>query len=300
MSQFVDNEGIKTFSNLVKNEIKSQRPTVTLVTLTVAGWNTTSKTQTVTVGGISAIESLQLITPIAHTDSRTAYNKTGCKAIRHDTNNITFICDTIPSEDLKVWINIKNIKNPTVNDGILCEIINTDYSYVESIESIDEAGNTETISGNLLELEDGDIYSFFNKTQYFTAVNNNNIYFSLDSEDISNLITDSINVTKEELYENYYGYILKFKNNFNSDNNTDIKATIRLVYKFIIEQNIVSLYFMPTGVLDSNNREIFDNVSALDTEILKDGDINIIFPADLLAESNENNFYIIVLFNEGK
>mgnify|MGYP004509634231 CR=1 FL=1 len=126
MSQFVDNEGIKTFSNLVKNEIESQRSTVTLVTLAAAGWNTTSKTQTVTVTGISAIESLQLITPIAHTDSRTAYNETGCKAIKHDTNNITFICDTIPSEDLKVWINIKNIKNPTVNDGILCAITNTD------------------------------------------------------------------------------------------------------------------------------------------------------------------------------
>ena len=57
---------------------------------------------------------------------------------------------------------------------------------------------------------------------------------------------------------------------------------------------------MPTGVLDSNNREIFDNVSALSTEILEDGDINIIFPAELLAESSENNFYIIVLFNEGE
>lgn len=126
MSQFVDNEGIKTFSNLVKNEIKSQRPTVTLVTLTAAGWNTTSKTQTVTVGGISADESAQRIIPIAHSDSRSAYNEAGCIGIGQGEGNLTFECETVPSVDLKVWVEVKNVRDVTPQLAVKGQILSMD------------------------------------------------------------------------------------------------------------------------------------------------------------------------------
>ena len=113
MSQFIDNEGIKTFSNLVKNEIESQRSTVTLVTLAAAGWNTTSKTQTITVAGISADESAQRIIPIAHSDSRSAYNEAGCMGVGQGANSLTFKCETVPSVDLKVWVEVKKVVDVT-------------------------------------------------------------------------------------------------------------------------------------------------------------------------------------------
>lgn len=111
MSQFIDNSGLSTYSALVKTDIESRRPTVTLVTLKSTGW--TNNTQIVTVAGVDADESAQLIMPIAHSDSRTAYNEAGCKATGQSANGVTFTCETAPSVDLKVWVSVKGVNDKT-------------------------------------------------------------------------------------------------------------------------------------------------------------------------------------------
>lgn len=111
MAQFLDSAGLSTYSTLVRSSITAARPTVTLVTLKSTGW--TNKTQTVTVAGISSDEAAQRIVPIAHADSRSAYNEAGCKGIGQGEGSLTFECETVPSVDLKVWVEVKGVVDKT-------------------------------------------------------------------------------------------------------------------------------------------------------------------------------------------
>ena len=111
MAQFLDGAGLSTYSTLMRSSITAARPTVTLIILKSTGW--TNKTQTVTVAGISSDESIQRIIPIAHADSRSAYNEAGCKGIGQGANSLTFECETAPSVDLKVWVEVKSVVNIT-------------------------------------------------------------------------------------------------------------------------------------------------------------------------------------------
>ena len=111
MSEFLDQNGLSTYSTLVRSSITAARPTVTLVTLKSTGW--TNKTQTVTVAGISSDEAAQRIIPIAHTDSRSAYNEARCKGIGQGEGSLTFECETVPSVDLKVWVEVKGVVDRT-------------------------------------------------------------------------------------------------------------------------------------------------------------------------------------------
>lgn len=112
MSEFLTQAGLSTYSTLVRSSINNSRPTVTLVTLKSTGWDAT-KTQTVTVAGISADESAQRIIPIAHSDSRSAYNEAGCMGVGQGEGSLTFKCETVPSVDLKVWVEVKKVVDQT-------------------------------------------------------------------------------------------------------------------------------------------------------------------------------------------
>lgn len=111
MTQFLDSTGLSTYSTLVRSSITAARPTVTLVTLKSTGW--TNKTQTVTVAGISSDEAAQRIIPIAHADSRSAYNEAGCRGVGQGEGSLTFECETVPTVDLKVWVEVKGVVDRT-------------------------------------------------------------------------------------------------------------------------------------------------------------------------------------------
>lgn len=115
MSEFLDQSGLSTYSTLVRSSITAARPTVILVTLKSTGW--TNKTQTVTVAGISSDEAAQRIIPIAHADSRSAYNEAGCKGIGQGEGSLTFECEIVPSVDLKVWVEVKEVVDKTPHKG---------------------------------------------------------------------------------------------------------------------------------------------------------------------------------------
>lgn len=124
MSEFLDQSGLSTYSTLVRSSITAARPTVILVTLKSTGW--TNKTQTVTVAGISSDEAAQRIIPIAHADSRSAYNEAGCKGVGQGEGSLTFECETVPSVDLKVWVEVKNVKDTTFYAPVKGSIISMD------------------------------------------------------------------------------------------------------------------------------------------------------------------------------
>lgn len=87
------------------------KPTVTTVTLTAAGWTGDAEpyTQTVTVSGILANETKQLIQPIPAAASQTAYTEAGVYASAQAANSLTFSCSEKPTVDLKVYIVVQEV-----------------------------------------------------------------------------------------------------------------------------------------------------------------------------------------------
>lgn len=75
-------------------------PTITTVTLSVSNWDSTAKTQTVTVTGILADETKQLIQVMPAPASMTAVTAAGAYCSAQGANSLTFTCSTVPTENL--------------------------------------------------------------------------------------------------------------------------------------------------------------------------------------------------------
>lgn len=88
------------------------RPKTVKITLTAAGWDTTSKTQTVTATGVLADETVQLITPTPALSSQTAYYDAGILCTGQATDILTFTANTVPTSDLEVYVVIQDVVPP--------------------------------------------------------------------------------------------------------------------------------------------------------------------------------------------
>ena len=88
---------------------KADKPKRVSVTLTASGWNSSAKTQTVTVNGVLADESAQVIQPIPALASQSAYNAAGILATGQAANSITFTASTVPTADLSVYVVITEV-----------------------------------------------------------------------------------------------------------------------------------------------------------------------------------------------
>lgn len=87
----------------------ADKPKRVSVTLTASGWNSSAKTQTVTVNGVLADESAQVIQPIPALVSQSAYNAAGILATGQAANSITFTASTVPTADLSVYVVITEV-----------------------------------------------------------------------------------------------------------------------------------------------------------------------------------------------
>lgn len=83
------------------------------VTLLSTGWDSSAKTQTVTVPGILADETKQLIRAIAASDSQSAYDDAGVYPSAQAANSLTFTTEDVPSTNLTVYV----VVTPLVQGG---------------------------------------------------------------------------------------------------------------------------------------------------------------------------------------
>ena len=88
-----------------KAYVDSLKPTSVPVTLTTSGWP--SNTQTVTVPGVVATETAQLITPTPAIASQSAYYEAGIMCTGQAANSLTFTCQTVPTSNLTVYVVIQ-------------------------------------------------------------------------------------------------------------------------------------------------------------------------------------------------
>ena len=100
---------IATLNGYVRAMIDAAASKSVSVTLAAASWDSTAKTQTVTVTGVSANETAQMITPTPALASQTAYYKAGILCTAQAENSLTFTCTTAPTEDLTVYVVIQEV-----------------------------------------------------------------------------------------------------------------------------------------------------------------------------------------------
>lgn len=89
--------------------VAAPMPKAHKVTLTVADWDASAKTQTVTVSGVSATETAQLIQPMPAMASQSAYYEAGVLCSGQAANSLTFTCQTIPTADLTVYVVMQEV-----------------------------------------------------------------------------------------------------------------------------------------------------------------------------------------------
>ena len=87
----------------------TDKPISKSVTLSASGWNSSAKTQTVTVSGVLADETKQLITPTPALASQTAYYDAGILCTGQAANKLTFTAKKIPTASLTVYVTIQEV-----------------------------------------------------------------------------------------------------------------------------------------------------------------------------------------------
>lgn len=104
---YVQIDGGATTSNkvVVQGDLDEIKATSVPVTLTTSGWS--SNTQTVTVSGVVASETAQLITPTPAIASQSAYYEAGIMCTGQAANSLTFTCQTVPTSNLTVYVVIQ-------------------------------------------------------------------------------------------------------------------------------------------------------------------------------------------------
>ena len=76
------------------------KPSITAVTLTASGWDSTALTQTVIVTGILADETKQLIQAMPAPASMSDITEAGAYCSAQGANSLTFTCTTVPTSDI--------------------------------------------------------------------------------------------------------------------------------------------------------------------------------------------------------
>lgn len=96
-----------TNKQYVDEAIMAVKPKATAVTLSASGWS--DNAQTVTVSGVSADETAQLIQPMPSAASQAAYIEAGILCTGQAANKLTFTAETVPTVALTVYVVITEV-----------------------------------------------------------------------------------------------------------------------------------------------------------------------------------------------
>lgn len=92
-----------------ESSLLAETPVSTAVTLSTSGWDSSAKIQTVTVSGILADETKQLITPTPALASQTAYYDAVILCTGQAADKLTFTAKKVPTDDLTVYVTIQEV-----------------------------------------------------------------------------------------------------------------------------------------------------------------------------------------------
>lgn len=88
-------------------------PKLTIVTLPASGWDSSTKSQTMTVAGVDADETKQWIECTGVISNQSAFDDAVIKITAFAADSLTFTASTVPTVDLKVGVKIEAVKDVT-------------------------------------------------------------------------------------------------------------------------------------------------------------------------------------------
>lgn len=94
------------FNSLLANG--GTKPKYKQVTLLASAW--ADNAQTVTVSGVSADETAQLIQPMPAVASQDTYISAGIICSGQAENQLTFKCSTVPTDDISLYVVITEVR----------------------------------------------------------------------------------------------------------------------------------------------------------------------------------------------
>ena len=119
--------GLDAYGNAVRYIVNSNRTVEKHLTpiggktypviLTVAGWNASTKQQVVSFVAASSTETDHLLIPTPKLSDLTAYNNAGILCIGEDgtAQTLTFQCETVPTEDITIYVTIQSVNYQEVS-----------------------------------------------------------------------------------------------------------------------------------------------------------------------------------------
>lgn len=84
------------------------KPKSVSVTLTTSGWS--SNTQTVTVSGVKATGQNVRLSPVTKADAD-AWASAGCWCTAQGANSLTFTCETVPTQDIELNVEMQEVQS---------------------------------------------------------------------------------------------------------------------------------------------------------------------------------------------
>ena len=108
-SRTVNGKPLSSNISLTADDVGAANPpALRTATLSASGW--AGNSQTVTVQGVLADESAQLIQPMPALASQTAYYEAGILVTGQAANSLTFTCSTVPSSNLTVYVVMQEVQ----------------------------------------------------------------------------------------------------------------------------------------------------------------------------------------------
>lgn len=111
-------KGVDYFTDADQKEIAAAAATLVTpktypVTLTAAGWNSSTKQQAVSFAAASSTETDHLLIPTPRLSDLTAYNEAGILCVGEDgtAHALTFQCETVPTADLTVYVTVQMVES---------------------------------------------------------------------------------------------------------------------------------------------------------------------------------------------
>ncbi len=173
----------------------------------------------------------------------------------------------------------------------------TDVTQVKTVEAVKEDGTVEAVTGWDIEVAEdaAPVTEEIAKIYQEVFVNGKTAvaYFPAETQKaIAVLLPEGVNASKLMMNE-----FITLEIVGQMETATDVKVTFTFTTKYEMDQNVVVVIGLYDGTRDANGQYNVEWV-ALDAEVLENGDIAVVFPAELVEQMNDAAAVAMAVLND--
>lgn len=109
MAKYLDNLGLSYLVGKIETLLGKKQEKANMVTVTLLYTAWINNEQTVSVNGVVANETTQLITPIPKAENQDEYYSCGIICDGQGENTLTFKADEVPTSNLTVYVVVQEV-----------------------------------------------------------------------------------------------------------------------------------------------------------------------------------------------